>query len=163
MIWTHETSLRASAAEGKDFHWTRDLTYILDLAMSGAFLTPDSRSDSRQRTLDREIADYHEGIAASSYRWGTSVLVLGMAAVAVPGFHGVADWAVVALAAATMVFFAIRMMMHWRLGNGILCLFCALVVLPGWVFVADDSVKVGKQLIEMIGEQWQSKLGSRGG
>lgn len=127
--------------------------------MSGAFLTPSNQPNAHQRQLDRDIADYHEGIAKSSYRWGTFFLLLGMAAVAVPGFQGAIDWAAVGITAAVMIFFAIRMMMHGSMGNGLICLFCALVVLPGWVFVADDAVKVGQTLVQMISGQWKEKLG----
>jgi hypothetical protein len=128
--------------------------------MSGAFLTPDHRPDARQREAERNMAQYHEDIAQSSYRWATTLLVLGMAVIAIPQmglerWH----WFIVAGVALVMVIFAVRMMMHGRIGNGIICLICALAVLPGWVLLADDVVKVGYELYGIIAQQWKDKLG----
>lgn len=127
--------------------------------MNGAFLTPDNRPDAREREREKNIAEYHHSIAESSYRWGTALLVLGMAAIATPQV-GTADWRwfVVGGVALGMTFFAIRMMMHGRTGNGLICLFCALAVLPGWVFIAQDVVKVGYDFYEIIASQWREKF-----
>ncbi|MEN3941489.1 hypothetical protein WJU23_09370 [Prosthecobacter sp. SYSU 5D2] len=127
--------------------------------MSGAFLTPDHRTDARERERERNIADYHEGIAQSSYRWATAFLVIGMAALATP-FVGTAEWKwyLVGGVALIMTVFSIRMMIHGRIVNGLICLFCALAVLPGWVFIAQDVVKVGYELYEIIAKQWRDKF-----
>jgi hypothetical protein len=128
--------------------------------MSGAFLTPDHRPDARERDRERNIAEYHEGIAESSYRWATFLLGLGMAALATPYFESaVWKWSLVGGLALGMTVFSIRMMMHGRMGNGLICLFCALAVLPGWVFIAQDVVKVGYDFYEIVATQWKGKFG----
>ena len=118
------------------------------------------RPDARQREKERNIAEYHQGIAQSSYGWATAFLIIGMAVIATPQL-GVSqwNWHIVGGVALVMTLFAIRIMRHGRVDNGLICLLCAFAVLPGWVFIADDVVKVGYDLYEMLAKQWRDKFG----
>ncbi|TDU68141.1 hypothetical protein EI77_03258 [Prosthecobacter fusiformis] len=128
--------------------------------MSGAFRTPDNKPDAREREKERNIAEYHEAIAESSYRWATAILILGLVVIATPQLDVSAwNWYIVGVVALVMIVFSIRMMMHGRVGNSLICLFCALAVLPGWVLIAPDAVKAGHDFYEMIVKQWKDKLG----
>ncbi|HEY1081217.1 MAG TPA: hypothetical protein VGE29_03090 [Prosthecobacter sp.] len=128
--------------------------------MSGAFLSPSNRDNARERADDRLMEEYDALVAESSYRWATGLLVAGMVIVAVPQL-GLRPWIwyIVGALAVLMVIFAVRMMWHGRVGNGVICLLCALAVLPGWVFIADDAVSAGQDLTRMILQQWKDKFG----
>lgn len=128
--------------------------------MSGSFLTPNNRSDAREREAERNLAEYHEEIAGSSYRWATGLLLAGMLVIALPEL-GIAEWNwyIVGGVALVMTILAIRMMIHGRIGNGLICLLCAFAVLPGWVYIAADVVAVVQSLYQMLAKQWKDKLG----
>lgn len=128
--------------------------------MSGAFLSPSNRDDAKARADDRLMEEYDALVAESSYRWATGLLVVGMIIVALPQL-GLRPWTwyIVAALAALMVVFAVRMIWHGRVVNGVVCLICALAVLPGWVFIADDAVSAGQDLVRMILQQWKDKFG----
>lgn len=128
--------------------------------MSGAFLSPNNRPDAREREIEKNIAAYHEHVAQTSYRWATSLMVVAMVIIALPRL-GVAawNWHLVAGVAAVMTVLAIRMMMHGRVGNGLVCLVCAFVILPGWIYMAGDVVAAGQHFYDILAKQWKDKLG----
>ncbi len=128
--------------------------------MSGAFLSPNNRPDAREREAEQAMADYHESIADSCYRWATGLLVAGLIVIAMPQL-GVAAWTwhIVGGLALVMLVLAVQMMRHGRVGNGVACLICALAVLPGWVFIAADAVAVGRDFYQILAKQWADKLG----
>lgn len=128
--------------------------------MSGAFLTPDNRPDSRERERERQFAEYHDEQARISYRWATLLMIACMAVVAVPRL-GVAqwNWYIVGGTALVILILAIRMMVHGRVGNGIVSLICALAILPGWIYIAPEAVKAGLGFYDMLKGMWNEKLG----
>lgn len=127
--------------------------------MSGAFLNPDSRRDSRQRELDRNMAAYHESIARTSYNWATALLIIAMVLIATPQV-GITAWNgyVAGAAAVVMTALAVRMMIYRRVWNGIICLICAFVVLPGWVVLAADVVRVGQDCYQIVAGEWKASM-----
>lgn len=128
--------------------------------MSGAFLTPDNRPDPRERERERQFAEYHDEQARSSYRWATVLMVACMAVIAAPQL-GVSqwNWYIVGGTALVILILSIRMMVHGRVGNGIASLICALVILPGWIYVAPEAVEAGQSFYNMLKGMWADKLG----
>jgi len=126
--------------------------------MSGAFLS-ENRKDARERESDRLMVEYYELLAQRCYRWATGLLVAGMVVIALPQL-GIAawNWHIVGVLAFVMVVLAVQMMRFGRVGNGLVCLICALAVLPGWVYIADDVVKAGYDLYLIIAKQWADKF-----
>lgn len=129
--------------------------------MSGGAFLSDNRTDAaREREALQAEAEYEEEIAQRCYRWATGLLVAAMVLIATPQLGlGRWDWYVVGGVALVMTVLAVQMMRYGRVGNGLVCLLCAFALLPGWVYIADDVVKVGADLYQMIAQQWKEKLG----
>lgn len=127
--------------------------------MSGAFLS-ENRQSASERETERRIAEYHEWVAQRCYNGATWLLVITMIIMAIPQlglerWH----WYLVGVSALVMTVLAVQMMRHGRIANGLVCLLCAFVVLPGWVYLADDVVKAAVALFDMIASQWRKKFG----
>jgi len=127
--------------------------------MSGAFLS-DHRQSASEREAERRIAEYHESIAKRCYNGATWLLMITMVIMAIPQlglerWH----WHLVGVSALIMTILAVQMIRYGRISNGLVCLLCAFAVLPGWVYLADDVVRVGTSFFTMIVTQWRAKFG----
>lgn len=128
--------------------------------MSGGAFLSENRADARERDALRAEAEYYDSIAQRCYRWATGLLVAGMVVIATRQL-GLEqwNWHIVGGVGLVMTVLAVQMMRYGRVANGLICLLCAFAVLPGWIYIADDVVKAGYDLYQMIVKQWRDKLG----
>lgn len=116
-----------------------------------------NRLSMRERDELRSLAEARRRTGLSRYRTATLVLVAAMTAIALPALSPWV-WPIVGGAGLLMTLLAIGIARQGLYSHTALCLLCAWVVLPGWVYAAPHALTAAAELAGALAGHWRASL-----
>jgi hypothetical protein len=116
-----------------------------------------NRLSMRERDELRALAEARRRTGLTCYRAATAVLVAAMTAIALPALAAWV-WPIVGGAGLIMTLFAVGIARQGLPSHTVLCLICAWLVLPGWVYAAPHTLAAAAELAGALAGHWRASL-----
>lgn len=121
------------------------------------FLFSNRPTDS-EREAERRAQEYLRQQVQRYYRLATWIVVLTMIFIVLPTGLDKWHWQVVMAAGGAILILAVMMIIKGAVKNALISVLFAAVILPAWVKIHPDVLRVAREQLELIRKDWQRVL-----